>query len=148
MTAAGRTRDVPAMCTAISVVPAAARSSVAAALVPLLGELAVDLMAIASTANAAQQHIGPTLSASLQAALNLYTGGQLVKAHTALTAVVADTDSSSDGGAAVYALAMCNVQAGGTLSSSDYTALLQRLQAADTRIQPLTAAMVRHLCAR
>eukprot|EP00953_Heterococcus_sp_UTEX-ZZ885_P036233 18682-Heterococcus_DN1.PRE.2 len=138
LTAAGRTSDVSAMCSAFSAVPAAARSSVAAALVPLLGELAVDLMATASTANAAQQRVAPTLSASLEAALKLHTGGQLVKAHTALTAAVADSSSSSDGGAAVYALVLCNVQAGGALSSSDYAALLQRLQAADTRIQAHT----------
>jgi hypothetical protein len=149
LTAAGRTSDVAAMCSTITAVPAAAHSSVAAALVPLLGELAVDLMAVAdisstattTTATDTQQRVAPALSASLQAALKPYTSGQLVKAHTALTAAVADsssgsssssTASSSDGGAAVYALVLCNVQAVGSLSSSDYTALLQRLQAADS----------------
>jgi hypothetical protein len=48
LTAAGRISDAPAMCSAVTAVPAAARSGVAASLVPLLGDLASDLMAVAA----------------------------------------------------------------------------------------------------
>jgi ATPase family associated with various cellular activities (AAA) len=140
LTAAGRSGDVPAMCSAITAVPAAARSSLAAALVPALGELAADLMtaadaatatATATTAAVATNKLPP----SLQGALQLCATGQWVKAYTALTAAVAESSSSSAAstGTALYALALCEVHiAGGSLGASEASALLQRLYAQDT----------------
>jgi ATPase family associated with various cellular activities (AAA) len=57
------------------------------------------------------------------------------KAYTALTAAVAESRSSSadSTGAALYALALCEVHiAGGTLGAGEASALLQRLHAQDT----------------
>jgi ATPase family associated with various cellular activities (AAA) len=140
LTAAGRSGDVPAMCSAITAVPAAARSSVAAALVPALGELAADLMAAASAADATTTvataaTVSNKLSPSLQGALQLCATDQWVKAYTALTAAVAESTSSSadSSGTALYALVLCEIQvAGGTVSTGEASTLLQRLHAQDT----------------
>jgi hypothetical protein len=71
------------MCSALAVKPAAARSSVAAALVPALGELAADLMAAADastvTATATAAIVNNKLSPSLQGTLQLCANGQWVR---------------------------------------------------------------------
>jgi hypothetical protein len=130
------------MCSAITAVPAAARSSVAAALVPALGELAADWMAAADALTATTLTASATalvetnnLPPSLQGALQLCATGQWVKAYTALTAAVAESGSSGTDstGTALYALVLCEVHiAGGALDTGEASALLQRLHSQDT----------------
>jgi hypothetical protein len=133
----GRARDVEGIISVLTTVPDTAQSSVNAALVIALGDLAAGLVCKPSSTPAEQctavvSARAAHASTSRQAS-SLFTGLQcianrdVVKAHECITAsLAADSTELSD-----YAAAVCDLYTGSG-SVSEIDAILKQLQHADT----------------